>query len=105
MRSSIRVWIPVSISVDVVLCCNSNKISGMIEPWGTASSTARRIDNVDAELCGVLAKNLVVDISGSDCEKCDKSPLLIKSVSKTSYVVLRKDGNVIGSIEGRLPKC
>lgn len=82
----------------------SGKILGKIEPWGTASSTARRIDNVHAELCGVLAKNLVVDVSDSDCDKCDKSPILIKSVTKTSYVVLRKDGKILGTIEGRLPK-
>lgn len=82
----------------------NGKILGKIEPWGTASSTARRIDNVDGELCGVLAKNSVVDVSVSDCEKCDKSPLLVKSVTKTSSVVIRKDGNILGTIEGRLPK-
>jgi hypothetical protein len=82
----------------------NGKILGKIEPWGTASSTLRRIENANGDICGVLTTDLTVSTDDAECANCNKQPFELRKVSPNSYAVVLKSGKIVGTIEGRLPK-
>ena len=81
----------------------SGKILGIIDAWGIGHSTSRSIKDVSGEMCGVLEKDLTIEVSRQDCPGCKKGQTRLKEITKNSYVVISQE-KIVGTIDGRLPK-
>lgn len=86
------------------------KMLGQISPPERDGS--RAIFDVNGERCGTIEtmdeqgrplREMVIDTTDTDCDGCDKTPIILRRVPPNSYVVMRND-EIMGTISGRLNK-
>lgn len=73
---------------------------------------SRAILDVNGERCGTIEvmdergrplPEMVIDTSDTDCDTCDKTPIILRRVPPNSYVIMRHN-EIMGTISGRLNK-
>lgn len=70
---------------------------------GSERDGSHRVNDVNGEMCGEITENLRVDTEGVECASCGKMPIRLQKVGN-GYAVVTGAGNIMGTIEGRLPK-
>lgn len=62
---------------------------------------SRAVLDTDGNPCGEITERMQIV---ADCIGCAKGSYTLKSVSGVSLVVLHRDGSILGTIQGRLPR-
>jgi hypothetical protein len=78
-----------------------DKILGQIAPPERDGS--RRISDANGDFCGLILRDLSIDNSDTTCDGCSKAPLYLQKVATNAYIVISKEGDIMGTIKVRLP--
>ena len=59
--------------------------------------------DVTGDFCGTIQKDMSINLEGLECGGCSKEPIYLRKVTPSAFAVVSKNGNIMGTISGRLP--